>query len=206
LKTSLVKGDFPDIDAATVALTAEFLRLQMDEHEIEAELKEWNCSNSPPLRAKEFQRAIQNGIAYKYDYSCEHPVLSYYCIGTSCPVYKRKERKSRKVQNFRFLDYGWQQLLTKRQILIYLCALPYLEIKRKVGPGGTIIASHWQIGKACGVPVKRMGEDLQLLADFRLIEYTPGKPQVWKRKASVIKRRIPIPRLHPPKPQGKKNG
>ena len=204
LKTDLVKGDYPDSDAATVALTAELLRLGMDEQEIEARLNEWNRSHSPPLRQAEFRRAVKNGIAYKYDYSCEHPILSYFCIGCDCPVHKRKEQRNRKVQNFRFLDYGWQNLLTKRQTLLYLCALPYLEIKRRVGPGGTIIANHWQIGKACGIPVKRMGEDLQVLADFRLIEYTPGKPQKWKRQASVIKRRLPIPRLHPPKPQSKK--
>jgi len=198
MKTTLVKGDYPDRDAATVTLTAELLRLGMDEQEIEARLNEWNRSNSPPLRTAEFQRAIKNGIAFKYDYSCKHPVLSYFCIGIGCPVYKRQEQRTRKVQNFRFLDYGWQQLLTNRQVLLYLCALPYLEIKRRVGPGGTIIANHWQIAKACGISVRRMGQDLQVLADFRLIKYTPGKPQKWKRRASVIERNLPIPRLHPP--------
>jgi hypothetical protein len=203
IETTLVKGDYPDIDAATVALTAELLRLGLDEKEIETKLKEWNCSNSPPLRPFEFQRAVKNGIAFKYDYSCNHPILSYFCIGIGCPVHKRQEQRNRKVQNFRFLDYGWQQILSKRQTLLYLCAIPYLEIKRKVGPGGTIIANHWQMGKACGIPVKRLGEDLQILADFRLIEYTPGKPQAWKRQASMIKRQLPIPRVHPPNSQSR---
>jgi hypothetical protein len=195
---SLVKGDYPDRDAAAVALTAELLRIGMDTDEIEARLNDWNRFNSPPLKPDEIQRAIENGSAGKYDYSCEHSILAYFCIGSDCPVDKRKKLKDRKVQNFRFLDYGWQQVLSNRQVLIYYAALPYLEVKRRAGPGGMIYASHVQLAKTCGISYRRMGDDLQVLADLGLITYKPGLPQVWKHQASEVRRIIPIPRLHHP--------
>jgi len=197
LETSLCKGDYPGRSGAVVALTAELLRLGKDQQEIEAIIEEWNRSNSPPLSSSEIQRAIKSGMLDKYEYSCEHQVLASFCIGLDCPYSKRKKNGHKKVRNFKFLDYRWPQILTHRQVLLYFAAVPYLEVKHKIGPGGRLFASHRQLAEIAGISVKRVGEDLQRLAQVGLITYTPGIPRKWERQASRIQRVIPIP---PPRP------
>lgn len=197
LETPLVKGEYPGRGGTVVALTAELLRLQKDKHEIEAIIEEWNRSNVPPLKPQEIESAIKAGLSERYAYSCDHPVLASFCIGSQCPYDKRSESHTLNPSNYRFLDFRWPQILTPRQTIIYYAALPFLEIKNRVGMGGRIYASHQQLADIAGIPPRRLGRDLQRLKDVGLITYTPGTPRVWERKASQIQRIIPIP---PPRP------
>lgn len=193
LETPQTKGDYPGRKASAVALIAEMMRLDLDRDQIKEILESWNQDNSPPLTTVEIQTAITNAGREKYEYSCEHPILAGFCTGSECPYDKHRKPPPKKVRNFKFLDYCWPQILTKRQVLIYFLSIPYLEVKNRVGPGGLIFANHMQIAEIAGLAVKRVGSDLQTLADAGLIHYTPGIPRVWERKASEVRRVIPIP-------------
>jgi len=157
-------------------------------------LEHWNQHNHPPLKHSELQNAANNGYKGKYNYGCQHPILSSFCVGDMCPYIKHVKSTKKKVVNHVFIDYGWQKYLSNVLVLIYFIALPYLEFKRRVGPGGLIYANHKQIAETCGVSNRRIGENLKTLAVAGLIEYKPGLPQRWIGLASEIRRVIPIPR------------
>jgi hypothetical protein len=198
LETPLGRGDTPDRNSSAVALATELHRIGLDVDEITRRLEFWNQNNDPPLRPNQLGKAIRSGNSGKYNYGCDHLVLNAYCIGDeSCPFRSRVKSRDGKIRNHVFLDYGWQRLLTNRQVLIYFAAIPYLEVKRQVGPGGVVCANHRQIADVCGVSEKRMGADLAVLRDVGLIEYKPGLPQKWLGVASQIRRAIPIPKPSP---------
>ena len=194
IETQLVKGDFPNRNQAAVIISSELQRIGLDYDSVCERLKYWNLGNTPPLKPNELQKATDNGYSGKYNYGCKHPVLESFCAGDMCQFVKHVLSKRRKVSNYVFLDYGWQRYLSNRQVLIYQSAIPYLEIKRRVGPGGLVCANHKQIAEACGISPKRIGHDLRVLAAAGLIEYTPGQPKKWLGLASEIRRVIPIPR------------
>lgn len=196
-ETPLQKGDFPDRNSTAVVLASELHRIGFSGEQIESRILEWNRHNSPPLKPSEIRGAIRSGTSGKYEYSCNHPILAGFCIGSDCPYDKRVKSHLKKVRNHRFLDYGWQHLLSNREVLLYFAALPYLEAKRQVGPGGMIYANHQQLADVAGISVKRIGRDLQKLADAGLIHYKPGIPRKWERRASEIRRIIPIPQPKP---------
>jgi len=194
METPLSKGDFPSRNESAVVIASELYRIDIDYDSACARLELWNQHNSPPLKSTDLQRAFDNGYSGRYKYSCKNHILSAFCIEEMCPFANHVLSKNKKVRNHVFLDYGWQQYLSNVQVLIYMLALPYLEVKRNVGPGGLICANHIQIAKSCGASPRRIGENLQTLALVGLISYKVGQPAKWRGIASEIKRVIPIPR------------
>ena len=194
VETSLSQGEIPNRNEAAVIIASEFRRIGQTYDQATQHLEYWNQNNKPPLKYNELQKAVRNAYGKEYNYGCQNPVLKNYCVGDICPFIKHVKSKWKKVQNFVFIDYGWQNYLSLVQTLIYYTALPYLEIKRRVGPGGRIFANHKQIAESCGVSNRRIGQQLDTLQTAGLIEYKPGLPLKWKGLASEIKRIIPIPR------------
>jgi len=195
LETKVYKGDMPDRNSSAVALASELHRIGQSAQQVKSRLILWNEKNEPPLNPNNLERAIQSGCSDKYRYGCNHLILKAFCLGEdTCPFFQYVRSPHKKTRNHVFLDYGWQHLLTNRQVLIYFAAIPYLEVKRQVGPGGVVCANHKQIAGVCGVSEKRMGIDLGVLREVGLIDYKPGSPQKWRGIASTIRRVMPIPR------------
>lgn len=194
-ESSLSKGGFPNRGASAVVLASELKRIGKDYEFACRRLEQWNNSNKPPLKPQQLQRAVDNAYAKDYNYSCQHAVLNYYCIGTEeCPFATYVQSKKKRYNDLVFVDYGWPVILKPSQRLIYGFGLPHLEKTRRVGRGGLICASQRQIAKICGIDVRYVGEHLEKLAEVGLIEYEPGAPRKWERIASEIRRVFPIPR------------
>jgi len=193
-KTPLDKDDWPDRTICAVALAAEYVRIGMNETQVAELISEWNQRHSPPLKQEELDGIVASAVKWKYRYSCDHRVLAHYCVGSSCPCRPKFKRDKIKARNYRFIDYGWPHLLSRRQVIIYFLGLPYLEVDRKVGPGGSIYVSQQELADICGMPKRRIGNDLERLSSVGLIDYKPGTPRVWEHRASVIQRVLPIPR------------
>ena len=194
LESPLSKGEFPNRNTAALVIATEFYRIGQNFDQAMLRLEHWNQYNNPPLKQNELQKAVRNAFGKEYNYSCQNTTLQTFCVGDICPFIKHVKSHRKKVQNYIFIDYGWQKYLSHLQVLIYYLALPYLEIKRRVGPGGLIFANHKQIAETCGVSNRRIGENLKILQITGLIEYKPGLPQKWMGLASEIRRIIPIPR------------
>jgi hypothetical protein len=195
LDTFLTKGQFPNRSAASVAIATELKRIGMNYDDTLRRIERWNFGNIPPLRPNDVVRAVNNAFTKDYAYSCQHSVLEAFCIGTEvCPFVMRVKSRKRKSNDLCFIDYGWPEILSNRQVLIYYVALLYLEKTRRIGPGGLICANHKQIADACGVSRERTGDDLKKLATVGLIEYNVGSPRRWEGIASEIRRVLPIPR------------
>ncbi len=195
VETPLTKGGFPKRNVAAVVIATELRRIGINYGEVNQRLERWNACNRPPLKLAELQRAVDNVFANDYRYSCRHAVLQDGCIGIEhCPFASRVKSKPNKYNDLKFIDVGWQGILSNRQVLLYSVGLPYLEKTRQVGRGGLVCASHQQLAEACGITRKRLGDDLQTLCSLSLIEYEPGRPRKWEGIASEIRRVFPVPR------------
>lgn len=195
IESALVKGDYPNRSEAAVVIATEFRRIGLHYEEALKRLTNWNQFHNPPLRPSELRKAASNGYTKDYNYSCRHNVLSAYCVDEStCPFCTKVVGKKGRNNDMAFIDYGWQNHLTKRQVLLYLVALPYLEKTRRIGKGGLICANYRQIADAAGIPQRRLGDDLRTLAAVGLIEFQAGEPRKWEGIASEIRRVFPIPR------------
>ncbi|MFH1372536.1 MAG: primase C-terminal domain-containing protein [bacterium] len=194
MEMQLQKGDFPDRNTAAVIIAYELQRIGFDCDSVYDRMQKWNHQSSPPLKQNELRKATDNGHSGKYKYGCENVVLKSFCVGDMCQFIKHVKSGQKRIINYKFLDYSWQQHLSNRQVLIYMLAIPALEIKRRVGPGGLVCANHMQVSQACGIDRRRLGNDLEVLASVGLIEYKSGTPRRWEGIASEIRRVIPIPR------------
>jgi hypothetical protein len=195
LETALSKGEPPNRNQAALIIACEYYRIGLSFDEAERKLTQWNSQHSPPLKHSELQKAALNGYLGKYHYGCKNPVFEDFCIGTEeCPFFQRVVSRRPKTKSTAFLDYGWQRYLSNRQVLLYLVSLPYLETRRRAGLSGLVCANHKQLAEACGIAVRRLGDDLRLLELAGLVEYAPGVPQRWEGKASEIRRVIPVPK------------
>jgi len=193
--TPLSKGEFPDRNTSAVVIASELKRVGKNYEFIADYLTRWNRFNHPPLTPTDLNRAVNNSYASEYNYSCTNAILQSFCVGEDmCPFASRVLSKRKAYRNFTFIDYGWQKHLTNLQVLVYMVALPGLEVKRRVGPGGLIHAGHREIADACGCTPRRLGTLLETLAAVGLVEYQPGTPRRWEVKASTVRRILPIPR------------
>ncbi len=196
IETSLTRGDFPDRNRAAVVIASELKRIGENFGASNRRLEQWNSKNKPPLREREVERVLDNSFSHEYNYGCRNPILLEFCIGEDCcPFASRVRSKPNRLNDLKFIDYGWPRVLTSRQVLLYSVALPYLEKTRQVGLGGLIYANHQQLADACGITRRRLGDDLRALGLLGLIDYEPGISRKWEGKASEIRRIFPIPRL-----------
>lgn len=194
VETSLVKGSFPNRNETALIIACELRRISIAFDDAMTRCELWNRFHSPPLSRNELTRAVNSAYGKDYHYGCSNTVLEAYCVGEICPFQKHVSPGRKRIKNFVFIDYGWPQYLSNRRTLIYFMALPYLEVKRRVGPGGLIFATHRQIAETCGIDRKRLGSDLRALQRAELIDYQVGKSRKWEGTASEIRRVLPIPR------------
>jgi hypothetical protein len=197
LDQSFDKTSYPKADYAAVIISSELKRLGKDYGATMERLEQWNQKNCDPLRKCDLERAVNNGFSNDYPFGCTNNTLIKYCVGDDiCPFRTKTIVQNGRLlkKDLRFFDYEWQLKLSNRQVLLYCVGIPLLEKRRKVGVGGKVYASHSELAKACGITTKRLGKDLEILAQSGLIEYEKGSPRVWETRASTIRRLFPVPR------------
>ena len=194
IETPLAKGGSPNRNVAALIIASELRRIGLDYDSVLARCDSWNRFNDPPLKPRELKKAVDNAFAKDYYYGCGNPNLRQFCVEGDCPFQNRVVSNRKRTNNQVFVSYGWPRHLSNRQNIIYFQALPFLERKRRVGPGGIVYASHRQVAETCGISRKDLGRDLEALARAGLIEYKAGQPFSWRGMASEIRRVIPIPR------------
>jgi len=203
LVTSFAKGSTMGVDraVASIIIASELQRLGLSETGVYERLIAWNSRNEPPRSEKEIQNVVQSAFAKDYMYGCQHVSLKMFCQDPEfqwcnfCPAQKRKLYYYNINE---FLKYGWQDRLSQRAFKVYTIALPTLELRKGCRPGGQLFASHREIAKLAKMSLCRVGETLVELEDNGLLEYySPGIPRCWEKRASAMKRELPIP-LPPP--------
>ncbi len=195
---SFQQGGVFNRDRVAYIIATEFRRMGIGKEEAEGRLSGWDNKNEPPLGRTKIRNKVRSAYRRDYTFGCNNEeAITEYCISRkSCPYYvenfKFKVVKHR--QNRDFVKYGWPRKLTNLGTLVYYIGLVELERRRQVGAGGQIYASHKEIAKVCGCSDKYIGKTLKNLAKFGLILYKIGTSRRWERKASEIKRVIPIPK------------
>jgi len=195
LENSYAKGDVPDRNTVALIISSELRRLGCTEDEILRRIAIWNERNADPLKISEYTKAVRSAFRKDYDYSCYHIYLEPTCIGyNDCPYPERVLSKKKYYNNRLFFRYRWPEILPGVANSIYFMALVELERIRQVGAGGLIFASYRDISKLSGANRTSIKKNLEILKTHGLIKLKIGTPRKWERKATEIKRIIPIPK------------
>ncbi len=197
----LYKGSYPDRNTGALIIATELRRVDKCKEEVLFLLKDWNQKNNPSLKISQLEKAVKSAFQkkdkgdYRYKYTCNNSYLMVNCVGKEYCRFGRSFKKHRKYNNNRlFLDYGWQNILSNKAKDIYYIAIPELE-RRLVGKAGAeIFAAQRKIAHFAGVERKDLSKYLLELKRIGLLtKCIVGVPGV-RGKATVIQRKIPIPR------------
>lgn len=199
IESGLEKGSLPDRSTGALIITSELRRLGKDRKFTLDFLRNWNKKNRPLKRESEIRSAVKSGFGKEYRYSCQNVNLQQFCIGKDfCQFAKVTSQSGKYTNNRKFLEFGWQNLLSNVAKDLYYLAIIELERRLTVGPGGIVIANHKRFAELAGITVKSVGKALLELSRTPLIKhFEMGTPRKWEVKATEIQRTIPIPR--PPK-------
>jgi len=199
MENGLEKGDFTNRGVGSVIIASELRRLGKDEDFVLDYLKTWNQKNRPPRRLSEIASTVRTAFRKEYRYSCKSVYLEPFCVGTDfCSFAKLKSCDGKYTNNRKFLEYGWQNILSNSAKDLYYMGIVELERRLGVGAGGIVIANHRRFGHFAGIWPKTVGKALLELAQTPLIKhFVMGTPRKWEGKGTEIQRAIPIP--PPPK-------
>ena len=199
MENGLEKGDFTDRATGSVIIASELRRLGKDEDFVLDYLKTWNQKNRPPRRLRDIESAVRTSFRTEYRYSCKSVYLEPFCVGKDfCSFAKLTSRYGKYTYNRKFLEYGWQTILSNSAKDLYYIGIVELERRLGVGAGGVVIANHRRYALFAGISPKTVGKALLELAKTPLIKhFAMGTPRKWEGKATEIQRKIPIPA--PPK-------
>lgn len=196
MEEGLSKGEFPDRNTGAVIIAGELRRIDIKRERIFDILREWNYKNEPSLNVSRIQSAVNSDFRNKYNYGCKREELKVFCPGEEfCNFAKSQSTYQKKFTNLHFIDFGWQLILKPVAKSIYYISLPILETRHGVGIGGTVHCNYIQIAKLAGVSTRSVKTALLELRNTPLIERCEiGVSRKWERKATTIKRTIPIPK------------
>ena len=199
MENGLEKGDFTNRAVGSVIIASELRRLGKDEDSVLDYLKTWNQKNRPPRRLSEIKSTVRSAFRKEYRYSCKSVYLEPFCVGKDfCSFAKLRSRNGKYTNNRKFLEYGWQNILSNSAKDLYYIGIVELERRLGVGAGGVVIANHRRFAHFAGICPKTVGKALLELAQAPLIKhFAMGTPRKWEGKATEIQRKIPIP--PPPK-------
>mgnify|MGYP002335735560 CR=1 FL=1 len=193
-RSSFHKGDIPNRSDISAVIAAELVKIGYDRERILYELTRWNKGNNPPIKQSALQSTVRTALRKNYNYSCRHPNLKEFCVGSDMCSYAKGQSNQSKF-NFRiFFKYRWQLILSHKSKLVYWLALPELEKQKGQKPGSVIYENHTEIAKMAGITPKYVKSALKELAGYGLIWYKPGIPRKWEGKATEIQRIFPIPK------------
>lgn len=177
------------------AIASELARLGIDDtSRVTRFLGDWNAKLSLPLTFPEVRANARSAIQKGYSFGCTHALLRQHCVGKGdCPHVRQYNKKGGKFQLLQFTKSGWQRVLNRGAILLYVVGLTELERVRMVPAGGKVVASVRQIAHASGLSRRRLNEPLGTLQAHGLIEWTKGIPRKWEGRATEITRVVPMP-------------
>lgn len=195
MSTPFQEGDCPSRGLACNIICSEMLRIGMAEPEINLVLYEWNGNNNPPLKERDLLSALRTATKKLsvggYNYKCNNQYLKLYCVNGFCQ-FKKTVGDFRYSKNRDFFYFGWSKLLSPAEAQLYFTLIEF-ERRKGVGAGGLLILTHREISKI-SISLKHVGIVLNKLKNYGLIEYKPGIPRRWQKRASEIRRVIPIPK------------
>lgn len=196
LRTPFDKGSFPNRSEACLIIASELKRAGKDEETTLGILTDWNKKNICPKRDSEVRSAVATAYRRDYNYSCLNEKLKAFCIGEEFCTFATyvKGKSGRYYNNRKFFELNWQNILSNTAKDVYYLALIELERRRRVGPGGLIMANQEEIAKFAGITPKSVRKGLIELEGVGLVTYKPGISRKWEFKASEIRRIIPIPK------------
>ena len=194
LKKQFCRGEIPNRHEVAVVISSELVRLSLPQDQVIRVLENWDEENLTCIGYREVERTVETATRQQYNYSCRHRILKTFCIGPeNCPYTSLKSQRKPRGSFRDFIRYGWPKHLKPVQINLYWMAINEIEIRRGVGIGGRIFASHRELANICGCNARWVGKHLHELAALTLIQYNPGVPRKWEGKASEITRVRPVP-------------
>jgi hypothetical protein len=195
IEEGLEKDGVPDRATGSVIIASQLRTLGKDEDYVLGFLKEWNQKNRPPRKVSEIESAVRSAFRKDYGYTCKSVYLEALCIGKEfCSFAKLNSLSGKYFNNRKFLEYGWQTILSNSAKDLYYIGIVELERRLGVGAGGIVIANHKRMAFLAGITPKTIGKALLELSKTPLIKhFKMGKPQKWEGKATEIQRTIPIP-------------
>jgi hypothetical protein len=179
-------------------IAVELTRLGFGEFLMLPYLREWNQKNDPPLPESEIRGIMSSASKKFYGYGCNNMKLVGSCVGKdNCPFVRKGKGVFKKKVFWRdFTIKGWQWVLSDTAKMIYNIALPEMEYRRQISPGGRIYVGHRELATIVGRKShSRIGQYLEELRNLGLIIYVQGNPLRKNRKASEITRVVPIPEV-----------
>jgi len=150
------------------------------------------------IRASKVRGVIRSIATGRYKgFACprlEEKGICLYKSREECFYYQAIPRESQRSYRERdFWRFGWPRRLTAPEIVIYL-AIGEIEKKKGYPAGSRLYVSYKLLATTSGVAMGWILRCCEELRDKGLIEFKKGSQHRWHKKASEIKRIIPIPR------------
>lgn len=204
LNTSISKGEYPNRNDLAILLAVELKKSGLNQEQVKDKLQEWNYNNNPPLLERDLNSILRSSNKVKqdgsprYDYGCNNHNLQVFCIDPedkdNCYYYVKNFKNKEIKLEPDYITLGWQNLLTLSQRYLLFYVIPYIEKRRGFSCGSQLYVTVRELSQVSGIETKYFNKHLSKLKDYGLIDYTTGSSQVWKRKASEVRRIIPPPR------------
>jgi hypothetical protein len=157
-------------------------------------LNRWVMYNDYQLKISDTEKAIKSAYEGNYKYGCNtNPI-----IVDSCDEFNGKDHcnlsqgKQSNNNPFILFKFGWPQVLTNKEMLVYL-GIMYIEKCRNFNKGDLLFISHRHLASVVGGSHSYIKDPLEGLDKKGLIEYKSGKSFKWRKQASEIKRIVSIP-------------
>ncbi len=199
LLTEVSKGDFPDRKRVGLFIAVELRRIGFNDGQVEVRLVGWNNANRPPLPQCDLRGILRQSDkkndrgGYKYSPGCNTDMQEYCVEKDLCFYYKNNFQKGKKTVEPDYIKLGWQDKLNIGQTLLLFHTIPALEKRREFKRGSRMYVSYRELSYLSGINIRYIGPYLRKLANHGLIEFVPGQPRIWEKKASEVKRVIPAP-------------
>ena len=197
--TPVAKGDYPDRKRVGLFIAVELRRIGFNDSQVEVRIIGWNNDNRPPLPDCDIRGILKQSDkkndkgSYKYSPGCNND-LKVYCVNKDlCFYYKQKFLTNKQEEEPDYTALEWQNYLTTGQTLLLFHIIPVLEKRRGMKRGSRLFVSYRELRYLSGINIRFIGSHLRKLKEFGLIDFIPGQPRVWQKKASELKRILPPP-------------
>lgn len=146
-------------------------RYQFTEVKAERILYNWNSRLSRPLFLNELMSTLRQAMKPNaWPYSCKHQLLSYYCIGDSCPFAQGQRRwKKHQLSSEGFTCSGWLAVLTPYETALWFGCYRLARLKGR-GPRDNIKFTFRELERHCHVRRSCHRKYLTNLRDYGLID------------------------------------
>jgi len=149
------------------------------------------------IKTSRIRGVIKSVASGKYEFGCprlEQEGICLYKTREDCFWYQAIPRESQRSYRERdFWRFNWPGRLTSPEGMIYL-AMKEVEKRKRLPAGSRLYVCYKDLAKTSGVSIGWILKCCERLRDKGLIEFKKGSQHRWYRRASEVKRIIPIPR------------